>query len=259
MRARPLGPTALMRRGRREVDLPLHFVHPFQRPLPPDLGRAWSAALKDARVTAERALLVTQSGSASGDGQCAVYMRRGLIVEIDGLDATLLEELNSETTGCVDAHRVIVWTDRRIESAAALIRHELEHARQIDARPEVAELHDLAQDVIRGHPNSGRLYQQIPAEADANAASGTWARSYFGVERVEGLLAEHDAVAAALRGSLPPPNPADLPERMIEFFVSIADLCRQWAAANEFRSFSSFLDLAWRGAGKRWEQLAGPR
>jgi hypothetical protein len=182
-------------------------------------------------------------------------MRRGKIIEVDGLDQVLLDELNSTSSGCVYAHRVLLWTDRRLEGSAALIRHELEHACQIEARPEVQQLHELAKDVIRlDRDNSGRLYQQVPSEADANAAAGAWVRSHFGSGRIDWLIEEGDPDAGALRSKEPPLDPTHLPERMVEFFVSNAEHCRRWAQHHDFHRFSSFLDLAWRGAGKTWEQ-----
>jgi hypothetical protein len=236
-------------------------MHPLQGRLSVEMKRVWLAALEDASIPVDRALLVVRPGSAAPDGRCAVYMRRGRSVSVEGLDGALQDELNSTTTGSVYAYRVVLWAGRRIEEAAALIRHELEHARQIDARPEVEGLHGLAEEVLGGQPESGRLYQEMPAEADANAASGVWARSYFGDDRIAQLIAEGSPDAAALRPSAPPPDVSDLPERMIEFFVSIADLCRRWEAKPDVPLFSRCLDLHWRGAGRRWERMVrrGPR
>jgi hypothetical protein len=232
-------------------------MHRLQGHLSADMERVWLAALDDASIPVERALLVTLPGPAAPGGRCAVYMRRGVEVEVDGLDVALDDALNSTTTGSVDAYRVVLWADRPIEAAAALLRHELEHARQIDFRPEVGELHELAEQVLRGQPESGRLYQEMPAEADANAASGAWVRSYFGDARIARLIADGNRDAAALRPSTPPPDMSDLPERMIEFFVSIAHLCRRWEDEPKGPRFSHCLDLAWpgAGAGARWERM----
>ena len=225
-------------------------VHPLQGALPPELEPIWLAALDDAGIAPERAILRTFSGSSSPQGECAVYMRKGVRTDVDGLDEGLLDELNSKATGAVYAYRVLLWVDRGLEGAAALIRHELEHARQIDARREVAPLHKLAKHIVSLDPvNSGRLYQQIPAEADANAASGAWVRSYFGSARINRLIEEGHADAAALRPTAPPPNRTDLPERMVAFFVSIADLCRS------FDNIALHLNGAWRGGREIWEQM----
>jgi hypothetical protein len=184
-------------------------------------------------------------------------MRRGLLVEVEGLDEALLDGLNSTATKSVEAYRVILWADRPIESAGALVRHELEHARQIDCRPEVEGLQALAEDVLRGQPGSGRMYQQIPAEADANAAASGWVRSLFGDDQIDRLLAEGNADGAALRPSAPPQDASDLPERMLDFFVTIADLCRRWEERPNSPRFSRCLDMEWRGAGARWEDMVG--
>lgn len=151
-----------------------NLVHSLQGRLSSDLELVWLAALDDAGISADQALLFTFAGAASPDVECAVYMRRGVITHVAGLDDELLNELNNTANGCIDAYRVLLWTERSLEGSAALIRHELEHARQIDLRPEVQALQELAVDVIRLDVNSGRLYQRIPAEADANAAAGTW-------------------------------------------------------------------------------------
>jgi hypothetical protein len=234
-------------------------MHRLQGHLSADMERVWLAALDDASIPVQHALLVTLPGAVAPDGKHAVYMRKGVDVEVDGLDVALDDALNSTTTGSVDAYRVVLWADRPIEAAAALIRHELEHARQIDARPEIEGLHALAEEVLGGQPGSGRLYQEMPAEADANAASGVWVRSYFGDDRIAQLLAEDTPDAAALRPSTPPPDMSDLPERMIEFFVSIADLCRRWENRRWENTpnprFCECLDLRWPGAGPRWERM----
>lgn len=182
-------------------------------------------------------------------------MRRGESIEVAGLDDERDAELNNAANGSVDAYRVLLWTERSIEGSAALIRHELEHARQIDTRPEVRDLHELAVDVIRLAPASGQLYQRIPTEADANAAAGTWVRSYFGAGLIDRLVEDGDPDAAALRPSEPPRSPADLPERMVAFLASIADQCHRWAEHRQFHGFAMHLDRAWRGSGKKWTQL----
>ena len=230
-------------------------MHPLQSALAPDLEHVWLAALDDAGIPPERALLLTRPESASPDGRCAVYMRRGRLVEVEGVDEALLDGLNSTTTKSVEAYRVILWTDRPIESAGALVRHELEHARQIDCRPEVEGLHALAEDVLRGQPGSGRIYQQIPAEADANAAASGWVRSLFGDDRIDRLIAEGSADGPALRRSDPPQDPSDLPERMLDFFVTIAAQCRRWEERPNSPRFSRCLDMEWRGAGVRWKEV----
>lgn len=234
-------------------------VHPLQAVLPSNLEPVWLGALGDAGISPDQALLFTFSGTASPDGECATYMRRGESIEVVGLDDELDAELNNDANGCVDAYRVLLWTERSLEGSAALIRHELEHARQLDARHEIQALHQLALDVVRLDPDSGQLYQRIPAEADANAAAGTWVRSYFGAGLIDRLVEDGDPDAAALRPSEPPPSPDDLPERMVDFFVSIADQCRRWAEHWNFHSFAMYLDEAWRGAGAKWTQMTEPR
>ena len=70
---------------------------------------------------------------------------------------------------CMDAYRVVVFTDRTIEGIAALIRHECEHARQLDVHGQnLMELSGMTEEVIcervGGLAGGAILYQAIPSK-----------------------------------------------------------------------------------------------
>ena len=168
-------------------------MHPRQRPLPPEITNVWLAALANAEIDPTEALLYTLDGQ-SGIGYAARYLYRGMQIHADGEPVEihpLLEEMNGDD--CIGAYRVVVFTDRTIEGIAALIRHELEHARQRDAHGQnLMELYGMAEGVIServgGLVGGGFLYQVIPVEMDANAAAAQFVRARFGEGQIDELL-----------------------------------------------------------------------
>jgi hypothetical protein len=234
-------------------------MHPRQRQLPPEVEEVWLAALADAAIDADDALLYLLDGE-SGDGYGARYLYRHMRIDADGEPEEiqpLLDDLNDEQS--IDAYRVVVFTERTIEGIAALVRHELEHARQRDAhRQRLMELHAMAEEVIRervgGLAGGGFLYQVIPVEMDANAAAAQFVRGRFGSERIDALLQAGDKDGSAFRSLVGPPPIETLPERMIQFLATVPDLCQLYAARTDF-SFPTLLDVHWRGAGRIWRRL----
>jgi hypothetical protein len=169
----------------------------------------------------------------------------------------LLEEMNDEE--CIDAYRIVVFTDRTIEGIAAAIRHELEHSMQREAHGQrLLELHGIAEAVIcervGGLPGGGFLYQVIPDEMDANAAAAVFVRTQFGAERIDELLRGGDTDGAALQSLVAPAPLGTLPERMVRFLATVPDLCAKWAERQGF-AFPTLLDVHWRGAGEVWRRL----
>ena len=91
---------------------------------------------------------------------------------------------------------------------AALIRHELEHARQFAAVTtgdplDLVDLYNTTIDVVlapaRGLPGDGLLYGWVPMEWDANAAASRFVRTCYGNERVDELLLQDADHAGLLR------------------------------------------------------------
>ncbi|HET8895294.1 MAG TPA: hypothetical protein VFM96_14475 [Gaiellaceae bacterium] len=152
-----------------------------------------------------------------------------------------------------------LWT-RTLEGVAALIRHELEHARQRDAHGQrLMELYNIAENVIServgGLPGGGFLYQVIPVEMDANAAASSFIREHFSQERIDELLHAGDKDGSAFRSLVGPGPIEELPERMMHFFATIPDLCDRCAERNNL-TFQELLDIhGWRGAGALYTRL----
>jgi hypothetical protein len=236
-------------------------VHPQQRALEPEIEEIWIAATADAGLDVDQCLLYLLDGRESESGYSGWHFHAGLhIYEAEHFGAEvngLLEEMNSEE--CIDATRIIVWSNRTVEGIAALIRHELEHAVQNAAHGlRVEELYHLAMQVILvrvgGVPGGGLFYATIPNELDANAASAAFVRERYGEERIRELLDAGDADSGAFRSLVGPAPVEMLPERLLAFFMLHRDLCEAYAEQQGFE-FPQLLDLRWHGAGEVWRQL----
>lgn len=98
--------------GEDPLNLSVAAVRGLQTPLPTELNHAWCAALNDAGISADNAILFTFPGRASPDGECAVYLRHGMTADVAGLDDELLHQLNDTASGCIHAYRVFLWSAR---------------------------------------------------------------------------------------------------------------------------------------------------
>jgi hypothetical protein len=235
-------------------------VHPCQRPLPRAIEEVWLAALADAAIDPNDALLYVIDGEEGSKGYAARFLFRHREVRPeDEQDEVhpLLAEMNGDD--CIDAYRVYVFESRSLEGAAALVRHELEHARQYDRfGQDLMDLYELAGDVIGervvGLRGGAFLYQVIPVEFDANAAAAAFVRRRFGADRINALLDDGDKDGAAFRSLVGPPDLNTLPERMLRFFATVPDLCQRVADRRGF-SFARLIDVHWRGSGDVYERL----
>jgi hypothetical protein len=163
-------------------------------------------------------------GEVSRSGESSKTWLRGSLID-DPTDCDAMGDRLREANG---AHRslcrVAVWAERSIESLAALMRHELEHDRQLQRHGwSLQHLHDRAVEVLSEHagglPGSASLYQQIPMEADANAAAAMFVRRRYGAVRIDALVSAEHHDAAMYRpteGPLPIPS---LPSRMERFIL----------------------------------------
>ena len=104
---------------------------------------------------------------------------------------------------------------------AALLRHELEHARQWDAQVEIFELQDfLEYDVLKEIAGAldgcgGGLINTIPSEMDCNAAASVYIARRFSNAEIQPIRNGPNRYLAC---SLLPPLPRDtLPARMTAF------------------------------------------
>jgi hypothetical protein len=143
---------------------------------------------------------------------------------------------------------------------AALLRHELEHARQYEALGgQICDMHDFVLDRVLGEVaddlgGCGGLVNQIPTEIDCNAAASVYVASRFTAEEVQQI---RDGQRWHLACSpIPPPPPQTLPARMVAFaFVYRAAVERH--AQRSGQTLSSLLSLLHPRAPDLWAQLEG--
>lgn len=137
--------------------------------VPEDVADVWLAALNDAEISWDEAALLLHP-VLPDNGQLAVYLGidRHVTPELPQAVLADLDRIREQLSG---RHAVTLMTDDRpIEMDAALLRHELQHARQLTTDPRLWDLAGLCEDVVRHAPaDSGRLYNRIPTEQDANA------------------------------------------------------------------------------------------
>jgi len=120
------------------------------------------------------ALLYPIAGRVDYDERRAIYWvpNERTEKEIVGLP----DDVNSRRVRKL--HRIAVCSDYGDIELAFAIRHELEHARQIECHGrELGELHGLIEDMLRGESNA--LYNAMPMECDANGPQrGSSERSF---------------------------------------------------------------------------------
>ena len=104
---------------------------------------------------------------------------------------------------------------------AALVRHELEHARQWDARPIIFDLQgfiedDVLPEIVGGLDGcAGGLINTVPSEMDCNSAASVYIAGRFSPAEVQPIRdGPNRFLACSLIG---PPPPETLPRRMIAF------------------------------------------
>jgi hypothetical protein len=224
-------------------------MHPRQSPLPSAIEEIWLAALADVEINAEDALLYTLKGE-SGGGYNARYLHRGLEIHPEGEPEQLhplLEAMND--AACIDACRVAVFTDRSIEGTAALVRHELEHARQREVQgSRLMDLYRIAEDVIKervgGLTGGALLYQAIPVEMDANAAAAVFVRDHFGATRIDALLQARDPDSAAFRSLVGHPRSRRSPSAWSTSSQWFPISASAWRRGTIFRSRLSSMCMA---------------
>jgi hypothetical protein len=230
-------------------------MHPLQPALGPELGQLWLAALTDAGIDPEDAIVFALPGTAATVERVgAMTWPRPLRIDPGGspeLDA-LLVKMNDP--GCIRAIRVAVWTSRTNEAIAGLMRHELEHARQYDMHRKLHGLYEVSQHVVATVPRGGWLYQAIPVEFEANAAAARFVVGHFGERRIDELIDAKDDDIALFRSPVDPSPVESLPERMVTFLAAHPHLCERWADGDR-ETFRRRLDLHWRGAGTLWARL----
>lgn len=213
--------------------------------VPAEIREVWLAALAHSGVDPADAVLYAFDGAISETGYHAKAWRRGDTVNEPGDVAAFGDDIgraNTETER--ERRRVAIWIDQPSEIIAGLLRHELEHTLQFDADPDhelddlyyeaLVALNQAATDVPRNEAGEviggGELYNQIPMEADANAAAASFARSHFGDQRIDRLLTagtEHDLLFRASTS----PDRSTIHQRMRQFVLD--------GAAEAVRAFTT--------------------
>ncbi len=223
----------------------------------------WPAALADAGFDVKQVRLYPFEGEQSDDGNRAYYFTPGQDVHYDvnfpDEKGGQIEDANKHR----DRHRLAVWVDSSTPVLGARLRHELEHARQVEAHGNhLFDINDLVLAVLwvklEGLKGSGQLYNAIPLEVDANAAAARFAWQRYGEDVVRDL-ADPASVAGVRDGvlfrSLTPPGPLEsLPLRMLAFLYQFADLCQLFAERRR-RPFDDLLEEAWPGMARAWAAL----
>src|SRR4051794_39709956 len=117
------------------------------------LETEWTAALDDAAMPRERVRLYVCDGGAAGDGAtAAVWHRPGAELVQDHQFPYSHHLADANAREHRDLHRVVIWRDHEAPMLGAVMRHELEHARQWDARgAPLFDLHDLIEHGVLPH------------------------------------------------------------------------------------------------------------
>jgi hypothetical protein len=226
------------------------------------------AALADAGIEPARARRYL--AKAAGKGHLgAVWHPPGdeLVVDEQFPDASQLADANDPKHR--DLHRIVAPAEPDdAVTFAALVRHELEHARQHDALGQpIFDLQRFIENCVLPYRAAllegcgGPLVNGVPTEIDCNAAASVYVSARFTAEEVATLRSgRRKPLACSLVG----PEPFEtLPTRMVAY-VHIHRSCAE-AYVKEYepqRSVSELLEERYPDAAEVWAYLerglAGP-
>lgn len=199
--------------------MPLLVVHFYPDPARRDVSAAWRDAVTDARLRIDEVALIWRDGRPRPTGQEAASWRTDTEIdpEFDDDDEFVAALDWANSVAIRRLRRVMVWVDRTPEGLAGLLRHELEHTIQLATEPELEHLHGRAREEIQRRSGSGKSYNAIPMEIDANRAAARFLRSRFGADRLGALVRANDLDSACFRPTAEPESLDTLRERMLEF------------------------------------------
>ena len=196
-------------------------VHPL--PAPDGVTETWRAALDDAGLSLGEVALIWREGRPRPTGQEAASWRADSDIDPEFEDdygfIPALEWANSDPIRGLP--RVMVWVGRTPEALAGLLRHEVEHTVQVAAHVDLDHLHQRALDEVRGRGGTGKSYNAIPMEVDANRAAARFLRRRYGAERLGQLVEAGDLDAPYFRPTADPGGLDTLPERMRAFVLKV--------------------------------------
>lgn len=187
----------------------------------------WEAALEDATISSEDARLYCLAGGPHDDGRSGIWFEPSSTVygiSEFPFSAPQLTDLNSPAQR--SKHRIGLFVGIRSVVLAAKLRHELEHACQWDTGGKKdlldfsSQVYDLGSTCFGGLPQSGRFYNLVPTEQDANKAAASFARARFSPATIAAELERSDAV---LFRSPTESDPASIGPRMLAFAAIWSD------------------------------------
>jgi hypothetical protein len=228
----------------------------------------WLAAVQDSGLDIEQLRLLEAEGEVTPDSAGQGFYRSPTdqnVPPIPGgnVPEQVLQLFDAPEWEGSSLHLFAIWRENQlpVPVLAALLRHELEHARQWQEHGDrLFRLHEAVMAAPRdlaGARFVNFLFNVAPIEIDANAAAArfVWGRHEAAVQELVDS-GYHDLGLFRYRGG---PEPIEtLPERTICFAHLFAERCER-KAAEEGISFTEALEWRWPGAGEFWSRLQGMR
>jgi hypothetical protein len=230
------------------------------------LQRAWDEALQSSLLDGSQVHVFPVPVAAAFHEQTAICYAPDieLVDEAPHLlcGATLIEANSPEHK---HKHRIAIEVniddDDPLATAivAGKLRHELRHVEQRlvcgEQQGQLGALaHQLVEWKVGGLPESGTLYNLMPEELDANAASATFLRERF-LPQVEALLHSDHAVLALSRTA--PGRLVHLPAKTVCFIFElreVAEVCGRSPSGLSIRDRLGRIDPQWADV---WDVLDG--
>lgn len=228
----------------------------------------WPRGVKDAGLDADDvAYWIAEKTPCAIRDRGAMYFRPGQ--DPDPPHAfSVGQYAEAISPACRDRHRIVVHADYELPAGlselateayfAAVIRHELEHARQGEAPGGKAALEvdqGLVDEVLAhkagGISGGAVFYNYKPMEMDANAAASTYVREHF-PGAVDELLSS--PIANMVRSNTRPELPGSLLVRTVCFLFQFRSIAESLA---EPLPFSAHLrTYGGEEAARIWDQLS---
>jgi hypothetical protein len=240
----------------------------MSRPAGLDQGLAteWDRALQDAGFSASEVCLWLAEGSpCSSDAPGGQYFMPWRAIDGQhGLSEAQLEEAMSEQ--CEERHRFVLRpefitryefpADVSVAGIGAVMRHELEHARQHEALgPNLHDLDGVVDHILSlkagGLWGARLLLTMKPIEQDANAAAAIYLQRHH-QDAVELILRTPD-IAHLARSRVGPESADTLMRRMACFLYLYRDVCER-DVEGKF-PFASKLEVYSKEAAETWRRL----